>query len=185
MRLHDINSVLSAQLGKTSAKRMFAYSKFFGHRLEALQGYLAEALDQPDFTVIDANDRPRANPLIKRLLVFAFAFGDADTAGQWARAVGSVIPAFSSTADTRTANGAVLGARMREMKAEGVTPEYARLILSAGHLARSIQEAWRDGVPSDYLEHILEALEYTEDAVTLGRSAWRDGLPLEYAVAVA
>lgn len=188
MRIHDINSVLAAQLGKTSARRVFEYSKLFEHRLENLTAYLAEALDDPDFTILDATGRPRIGTRIRRLLTFALAFGDGQAAGQWAQVATAVYPAFSlgSGNSLKGENGLAVGSRLREMKNQGLTPEYARLVLTVGGRSSGLViEAWRAGVPAEYLSSVTESLGSTEDAILLATRAWADGLPLEYALAVA
>lgn len=197
MKIHDINSVLAAQLNKTSATHQFKTAKFFEHRLEYLRDYLAEAHEDSDFTIIDPTGRPRSGDYIRRLLAFAVAFGDREAAGQWALVAGRVYSAFSrenggtERSVASKLNPTSVGLRLGELHNEGVNPQYAQLILMNSYLSAQVLEAWREGVPFEYLAAHLSDVEgrrvgTTDDreAVEFARRNYREGLPLEYALAL-
>lgn len=192
MVVHDINSVLKAQLNKTSATHQFKTAKFFEHRLENLQAYLAEVHENPDFDIFDETGRPRIGEYIRRVLAFAVAFGDREAAGEWAvRVAAPVYPAFSrvSGGSDRSQNvklnPTAVGHRLGEMHRAGLPADYAQLMLRNSYLSAQVMEAWRDGVPYPYLYAHIDGSPDARNAVEFARRNFKDGLPLEYALAMA
>ncbi len=191
MVVHDINSVLKAQLNKTSATHQFKTAKFFEHRLEYLQNYLAEVHENPDFSIFDETGRPRIGNFIRRVLAFAVAFGDREAAGEWAVRVASpVYPAFSlanggtERSQHETLNPTAVGHRLGDMYRSGLDVMYAQLILRNSYLSHQVTEAWRDGVPYEYLYGHLDGARDARNAVEFARRNFKEGLPLEYALAM-
>lgn len=191
MKIHDINSVLAVQLSKTTAMHQFKTAKFFEHRLENLRDFLADAHNDPDYTILDENGRPHANDYVRRCIAFALAFGDREAAGKWAYFVaGQVYSAFSlENGGTERSvrfklNPTAVGTRLGELHRAGMGYPYARLILTSSQLSGAVTEAWREGVPFEYLNAFLEHEVVGGNAVEAARQSFKDGLPLEYGLAL-
>lgn len=191
MKIHDINSVLAVQLSKTTAMHQFKTAKFFEHRLENLRDFLAEAHNDPDFAILDATGRPHASDYDRRCIAFAVAFGDREAAGKWAYFVaGQVYSAFSlENGGTERSirsklNPTAVGTRLGELHRAGMDYSYARLILSESQLSSALTEAWREGVPFEYLNAFLEHDTVASNAIEVARQSFKDGMPLEYGLAL-